>query len=297
MSFGRSLELYFIDGKPDGMLTAKVFNWTGQVLKAPRTQIRQALARPESGYTGVYLLLGEKDGQPLAYIGESEEISNRVSSHDSKKDWWTTVIFITATGDELNKAHAKYLEARLVGRAKEAGNILLENGNLPGRASLSEAGISNMEEFLDTLLIVLPALGISMFESHKRPDNTFGSKASATVVRFTLKSTKYGLAATAVLDDGDFVVLKGSGAQPQWIGGGSHNSGYHDLHLKLRATGTVVTNGAHAIFAENYAFASPSAAAAVILGRSANGRTEWSVESDGRTYKAWEQQELAGLQQ
>jgi hypothetical protein len=29
---GKSLELYFIDGKPDGMLTAEVFNWTGHVL-------------------------------------------------------------------------------------------------------------------------------------------------------------------------------------------------------------------------------------------------------------------------
>ncbi|MEZ5751520.1 MAG: hypothetical protein R3D60_05985 [Paracoccaceae bacterium] len=33
---GRSLELYFIDGRPDGMLTAEVFNWTGQ---GPRIQI------------------------------------------------------------------------------------------------------------------------------------------------------------------------------------------------------------------------------------------------------------------
>ncbi len=29
---GRSLELFFIDGKPDGMRTAEVFNWTGHVL-------------------------------------------------------------------------------------------------------------------------------------------------------------------------------------------------------------------------------------------------------------------------
>ena len=32
---GRSLELYFIDGRPDGMLTAEVFNWTGHVLSRP----------------------------------------------------------------------------------------------------------------------------------------------------------------------------------------------------------------------------------------------------------------------
>lgn len=31
-SRGQSLELYFIDGAPDGMLTAKIFNWTGHVL-------------------------------------------------------------------------------------------------------------------------------------------------------------------------------------------------------------------------------------------------------------------------
>ncbi len=45
---GRSLQLYFIDGKPDGMLTAEVFNWTGHVLMTPRTQITKALSRPQA---------------------------------------------------------------------------------------------------------------------------------------------------------------------------------------------------------------------------------------------------------
>ena len=50
---GRSLELYFIDGRPDGMLTAEVFNWTGHVLVTPRTRLKEALARPQSSFTGV----------------------------------------------------------------------------------------------------------------------------------------------------------------------------------------------------------------------------------------------------
>jgi len=66
MGKGRSLELYFIDGKPDGMLTAEVFNWTGHVLKIPRTRIAEALRRDESEYTGVYILLGDAEGQPQA---------------------------------------------------------------------------------------------------------------------------------------------------------------------------------------------------------------------------------------
>ena len=92
---GRSLELYFIDGRPDGMLTAEVFNWTGHVLMAPRTQIAEALQREEAGYTGVYLLLGERDGVPLAYIGEGEIIADRIRMHDSKRDWWTKAVLVT----------------------------------------------------------------------------------------------------------------------------------------------------------------------------------------------------------
>ncbi len=73
-----TLELFFIDGKPDGMLTAKVFGWTGHILVAPRTKLSEALKRIESSYTGVYTLLGEKNEEPLAYIGEGENIAKRI---------------------------------------------------------------------------------------------------------------------------------------------------------------------------------------------------------------------------
>jgi len=77
-TIGRSLELFYIDGRPDGMLTAEVFNWTGHVLMTPRTKLSAALARPEARYTGVYLLLGEQDGDPRAYVGECEDIAARI---------------------------------------------------------------------------------------------------------------------------------------------------------------------------------------------------------------------------
>ena len=128
---GLSLELHYIDGNPEGMLTAEVFNWTGHVLKTPRIQISEALNRPEAKYTGVYLLLGECDGETCAYIGESESIGDRIKSHDNNKDWWTDAILITSTANNLNKAHIKYLESRLVEEANFAGRIPLQNGNNP----------------------------------------------------------------------------------------------------------------------------------------------------------------------
>lgn len=78
---GRSLNLYFIDGKPDGLLTAEVFNWTGHVLMIPRTQIAGALGREEASRTGVYILLGDGADGPIAYIGEAEDIGKRLKEH------------------------------------------------------------------------------------------------------------------------------------------------------------------------------------------------------------------------
>jgi Domain of unknown function (DUF4357) len=291
MTFGRSLELFFIDGRPDGMLTARVFNWTGQILRVPRIQLKDALKRPEAGYNGVYLLLGEKDGAAVAYIGEGEEIGARIRDHDGKKDWWTTAVLVTTAADELNKAHVKYLESRLVEEALKARTVSLENGNTPPRSSLSEAGVANMEEFLDTLFIALPAIGVEVFVNKSRPDLAVKRQVASNEPTFFLSAKKSGINAQAVLQDGEFIVQKGSLAQPSWVGTGSLNSGYHALHRKLSEVGILIQNGPLCTFAENYAFSSSSAAAAVILGRAANGRTEWTL-ADGRTYKAWEEAEL-----
>jgi hypothetical protein len=90
------------------------------------------LKRREACYTGVYLLFGEQDGDPLMYVGEGEDISERIRNHDAKKDWWTSAIFISSAANTLNKAHVKYLEARLIEEARRVGKITLENGTNNG---------------------------------------------------------------------------------------------------------------------------------------------------------------------
>jgi hypothetical protein len=291
---GRSLELYFIDGRPDGMLTAEVFNWTGHVLMTPRTQIGAALARKEARYTGVYLLLGEQDGEPRAYIGEGEDISDRIRNHDTKKDWWTSAVLVTSAANNLNKAHVKYLEARLVEEARAVGRVALDNSNTPPRPSLSEAAQSNMEAFLGYLLLVLPALRIDMFIKNTRPAVRPGAGAASEsdMPRFRLVNKKHGLNATAVLKDGEFIIETGSLARMRWEGATTKQTGYALLHDELRKTGVLKDNGEHCVFAQNYAFSSPSAAAAVVLGRPTNGTLEWRPVDGAGTYKDWEAAQL-----
>lgn len=291
---GRSLELYFIDGRPDGMLTAEVFNWTGHILMAPRTQISAALARKEARHTGTYLLLGERDGQLLAYIGEGDDISYRIKNHDIHKDWWTSVVLITSAANNLHKAHVQYLEARLVEVARAVGRVALDNGNTPARPSLPEAAQANMEGFLDYLFMVLPALRVDMFLANTRPATTLVVDEAAGPT-FKMAYPKHGVAATAVLRDGEFVVQAGSTARSLWSHEPTKNSGYAQLHAELISSGVLVPTGAVHAFTKNYAFKSASAAASVVNARYSNGPVDWRLETTNQTYRDWEAAQLSGL--
>ncbi len=290
---GRSLELFFIDGKPDGMLTAEVFNWTGHVLMTPRIQLGEALRREEAKYTGVYLLLGEKDGAPLAYIGEAEDVSERIRNHDARKDWWTQAVLITSTANNLNKAHVKFLESRLVEQARAAGKTALENGNTPPRPGLSEAAQANMEVFLDYVMMVLPALRIDILLRNTRPAPVTNPQATrAEAPTFELRSERHGLYATAQLLNGEFVVQAGARARAVWSEA-SEDHNYAHLHAELIRVGVLVQHEGYLVFSANYAFKSPSAAAAMILGRPANGPNDWKVQGRSMTYRQWEEEALA----
>ncbi|RVU07137.1 GIY-YIG nuclease family protein [Novosphingobium umbonatum] len=298
-AIGRSLELYYIDGRPDGMLTAEMFNWTGHVLMTPRTQIATALARPEASYAGIYLLLGEQDGEPLAYIGEGEDISARIRSHDVKKDWWTSAILITAAANKLNKAHVRYLEARLIAEAKSIGRMKLENSVAPSLPGLSEADQGKMEAFLENLLVVLPAVRVDMFiqraRSAPKPATAMPvATAEEPEARFVIENRKHGLTAHASLEQGEFVVEQGSQARLNWAS--SREDGYGKLHAELKHAGVLVEQDQHCVFAQSYAFQSPSAAAAVVHGRPANGTTEWVNTATRQTYKEWEASRIEAAQ-
>lgn len=293
-SKGQSLELFFIDGKPDGMLTAEVFNWTGHVLMTPRTKVKDALKRKESKYTGVYILLGENADGPLAYIGEGDDVSYRIKSHDTAKDWWTTAILITSAANNLHKAHVKYLESRLIREAKDVGKIVLENANTPSVPALSESAQSNMEAFLDNILMVLPALRVDCFVRSIRHQGDVpgveSSMMSDDLPVFELITKKTGVHGVAMLVDGDFIVKSGSVGCQRW-GGVKHH--YAALFDQVVASGVYVEDGRHRIFTNDYVFNSPSAAGAVLNGRATAGPVAWKLKGSNKTYKDWELEMLA----
>lgn len=293
---GRSLELFFIDGRPDGMLTAEVFNWTGHVLRIPRTQLKEGLGRPEAKFTGVYILVGEQDGTPMAYVGEAEDMASRLRDHAAKKDWWDTAVLITTSANSLHKAHVKFLESRLVEIAIEVNAMALENGNQPTRSSLSESQTANMESYLDTLMMVLPAIRLDNFLRKRRSEqkvvtpqsqNSPVDKNEVETI-FEMRNMAGDINAKAVLRDGEMVVKAGSRVRSTWVGEFSEKTHYWKFHEALVGNATIVDG----VFTTDYAFTSPSGAASVVAGRSASGRREWKVVGTNQTYADWENAQL-----
>lgn len=304
MARGQSVRLFLVDGTPGGMITAEIGNWTGHVVAASRSNLDALLARQELSRTGIYILIGENPDnslEPMVYIGEGDQVKKRLYAHaksenQSGKDFWNRAIVLTSKDANLTKAHVRYLESRFIALAAQAKRAKLANGTSPETIPLPEADISDMEHFISQAEIILPLLGVNILRSLRtapaRPNtesNTEPTKPEAPV--FTMRMRKDNLFARAREVDGEFVVLAGSHARLEWSG---VDHAYKRLRIDLEAKGTIglAADARSSVFKEDQVFSSPSAAAAAVAGRNANGRVEWRVEESDLTYAQWQDSKL-----
>lgn len=165
-TLGKSIRVYLADATVTGIRYAELVNWTGQAIVCPRNRLNELTNWPESAKPGVYFLFESRfgDTKPLAYIGESENVASRLTSHDRNKEFWSKVVIFTSKDSNLTKAHIKYLESSLVDLSKYANRYQLENGNRPTESSLPRADSDAMEEFVENIRMVIGILGYSILE-------------------------------------------------------------------------------------------------------------------------------------
>jgi hypothetical protein len=162
--------------------------------------------------------------------------------------------------------------------------VQLANGTDPEFALLPEADRSDMAFYLKQLRIVLPIVGCDLFRPSHVSRQIVGRAENPI---FVLESV--GANATARDTDLGFVVLAGSTARKQATA--SFPQGYRSISDQLVADRKLVEGpdpGAYR-FAMDVSFPSPSAAATVVMARSANGHIEWKERCSGRTYRGWRQ--------
>jgi len=294
---GKQIKLFLVDGVPGGLTTAEITNWVGHVLAAPRSDLKKLSAREQAKRTGVYLLLGEDPqavGSVKCYVGEADNIADRLQAHEKNKDWWDRVVVITSKDANLTKSHGRYLESKLIALAKQAGRVELDNATAPPLPPMPEADASDMDEFIDQLQVVLPVLGINAIRVREARPETLSAESDRVSPVFRLINPKLGVDARAQQVDGEFTMLAGSSVVGAVRTSTKYSpstarayASYRTMQEKLVADGSITVTDGRGTVARDIPFSSPSTAGAIALGRSCNGRQAW-ISSDGMTFGAWE---------
>jgi hypothetical protein len=277
-----TIKLFLPRGDAKSLRTAQIMNWTGFAIAAPRTELDELLQREELDKAGIYILTGTDplSGSPRAYIGEAEVIRERLKQHKSKEFWITAIVFVSKD-ENLTKAHVRYLESRLLTEASEVGRFTLEQ-NQAGGSRLPESDRADMEMFLACIRQLLPVLGSDLLIPIAQPT---AMAQPGGVLFCRIKGAEARGQRTA---DG-FVVFHDSTAVLEERPSAESYPYVVAQRKQLIADGTLIQRGDFWVFTKDAEFSSPSAAAVVIHGGSANGLTAWKTK-DGLSLKQLDEQ-------
>ena len=268
MAYGKAIELFLVNGTAESLTTAELSNWNGKAIKIPRTEV-SSCERDDIKGVGIYFLIcQEDDGTDSVYIGEAENVLDRLTQHlrdfqsgKEKYYWNTAVIFV---GRDLNKALIRYLENRFVEIAKECGRYTVLTKNTYKNTVLKEAQIASMEEFIDNVKILINTLGYKVLVPVP--------KATDETVYLFCKGS--GASAKGFVSTGGFTVLEGSTVSDHTVPSlETKGKSYYNLRNALTKDGTISDR----VFTRDYEFKAPSAASAVILGHTSNGNVDWKT--------------------
>jgi len=282
--FAKKIELFLMDGSANGRWACELSNWSGKAYKIPRTLISDSKDRDDLDSTGIYFLLGKRDspeGKAKIYIGEAENLFDRLKQHLGGKDFWNEVIVFFSKDDNLNKAKAKYLESRFHEIAMATARYAVENKTTPTQSRVSEADTAELEEFLFNAKMITNILGHKVFDQIVQ-DEPGTEKQEKVFIKAAREADARGQSVT----DG-FVVFAQSRAAGE-VAPAFKRHNYMKLRIQLIESGVLSDQGGYLLFERDYVFSTPSAAAAIVMGRSANGLTEWRTEA-GQILKTLEQ--------
>ena len=169
-----TLRIYVPSGDPDGVRIVDRMNWTGRGYFVPRERWVEVKTRPELNRPGVYVLVGYETDElgnerPIAYIGQTDSVKDRMNLHDIKKDFWESAIIFISANDGLNRAHTTWLEWQLLQHAMKARRCRIENHVEPNEPTLIESEKADTRTFLTEVLRMMPVLGLHILESPKIP--------------------------------------------------------------------------------------------------------------------------------
>lgn len=270
---GKTIQIFLIDGSPNGIKIAEITSNIERAIVIPRNKLQDAIKREEASKPGLYFLFGnnEDKAKPIVYIGQTRDGIKRIKSHDQKKDFWNNAILIISKTNSFTNTHIEFLEALTIRKAIDANRFELENKVKPQEMNVPEHLEADLLDNFDTIKLLCSTLGYPVFESFSQP-----TKTKKDV--FYCKG-KDGKGEGKYTDEG-FVVFKGSKCNLEL----SKTAGpsLENTRDRLIESGIIKQSGNVFVFESDFLFNSPSGASNIILARRSSGWTEWK-DVNGKT--------------
>jgi hypothetical protein len=271
----KTIQIFLPGGDPRGIRIAEITTRIMQVIEVPRSLLPDFLAMPESNQVALYFLFGDEgDGSsPSVYIGQTGDLRARLANHNQKKEFWQRALVWISRTNSLTQTHTLFLEWFCLQESKKAGRYADANGNKGSRPHTPAPLAADCHEIFETGRTLLATLGYPVFEPVAQPGPSGGEPEL-----FYCKAS--GANAMGLYTSEGFVLLKGSLGRLEHVA--SFSPAFQKLRVKLIEEGILVPQGNTLLMSKDHLFNSPSTAAMVLLGRSANGWTEWR-NAEGKT--------------
>jgi hypothetical protein len=270
----KTIQIFLPQGDPGGIRIAELTTRIMQVLEVPRHCLSTFLEMPEAERVAVYYLCGLtlEDAVPTVYIGQTGDLKHRLKAHEKKKELWDKALVVVSRTDSLTQTHAQFLEWQSIQQCRKVARFADQNGNSGSRPYTPAPLEADCLEIFETIELLTTTLGVPLFAEMARPvhqqfETFFCNRSSAK--------------GRGHYSQGSFVVHKGSSGRGMSVES-TKGTWIEQMRQKLLETGVARLDGDRLMFESEYTFSSPSGAAAILMGRSANGWVEWTTD-DGRS--------------
>jgi hypothetical protein len=291
---GKSINLFLMDGDPNGRIKVTLANWTGVAYKIPRTELEKCKDRDDLTQSGVYFLFGTSDdtGESVVYIGQAgirkngEGILYRLQEHkrNPQKDYWTEAIVFTTSNNSFGQTEISYLENRFCNLAIDAKRYVVKNGNDPAPGNITEEKESELEEFIEYAKIVMGTLGHKVLEPLLHPQVVTPTTDDISDDEQVFFIKRNGADTKGRLTSEGIVVLAGSTVRKDTVKSCPDSVKAARKKYKDQVGDDFITTA-------DILFKSPSGASSFVLNASSNGYVEWK-SVDGKTLKDVENSEV-----
>lgn len=158
----KTINLLLYEGDLNGVISIEDSHWnSGELYSAPRESVTELIESDACKKFGVYLLISPK----MVYVGQSSDLSKRISQHMSGKDWWEKVVVLTTSNDSLTHTDIDYLESVLIDKAQKVKHLDCDNKTKGNNPKVSKFRKVELDQYLEEALFLMQLIGISVFNN------------------------------------------------------------------------------------------------------------------------------------